>query len=722
MKLHKWLTLFVLVGSALLLWMNLSRYPIGNGRDEIDHAKVIEFYRHQWRFPVLPDDWADTSIEGHQPPLYYALMAGLMHLLDLPDSGVHTYFQQNHFVLYANYEPNLPPYNRVLHISHWAAQHPPYLRTLQLLRGAAVFLSIGGIFFTWLAACELLQAPYRRWAAPLMLAFLTLTPSFWRTASVINNDRMIFFLAALATYLLARVLRRGLDWRVSLGLGLALGLGLLSKIYMAPLVATTPLIFAALPRPAWKKAARHLLVIGAITAGLAGWWYWRNYGLYGEFTGAGISEDLLRTRRDSPINLREIVTVCLDWSAELWLESWLVINTAASRQLAAAVGTALIISSFVGLRKKTVVRGGWVLLVGAFLPALGLAVIGAGRNTHGHYSPPIMLSALPSIAMLFSLGVLAWVPGQKKPLAAATISAVLLIVVGTLVFSVTSFLPLFPPLERVENVDELAVANRLHVDFENGARLVGWEVESAHLHPGERSRVKLCWQATSEIDTSTPYAFTVKLVLPDHPAAAAQDGYPLSGAYPTTAWQPGTAFCEWVPLWVQADAITPRAYDLFVGMYVFEGEQVYHYTANGERDNYLVVGRVGVTAAAASAATSPTPTVGDWGGLAAAELDQNADTLTLSLDWVGVRAAPGRYHYYLHALDARGEIIAQQDQAPLGGNFPTDFWQAGVTFSDALTLAVPEGVTQLKFGLYEPSSGVRALWSDGSDGLVFPVQ
>ncbi|HLA44786.1 MAG TPA: hypothetical protein VJZ27_15185, partial [Aggregatilineales bacterium] len=76
--------------------------------------------------------------------------------------------------------------------------------------------------------------------------------------------------------------------------------------------------------------------------------------------------------------------------------------------------------------------------------------------------------------------------------------------------------------------------------------------------------------------------------------------------------------------------------------------------------------------------------------------------------------APAAYTYYLHVLDSEDNIVAQHDQQPLNGLFPTDFWQSGLRFSETLTLDIPPEAEKIRFGLYAPDFQ-RAIWTQNGE-------
>ena len=818
----------VIAASLGLLALNFRDYPPGNGRDEINHLRVIEFYYDAHRSPVLPDDLARASEQGHQPPLYYVLMAGLIEL-GLPDPQTDAY-QPNPFLLTGNYMPEIPPYNRALYVHHWAGgrdkampcpggfapkgtsfgRNPPlrkatvslqrvysfhqpagtihgsptvnsgffaggathgfvtrpsiqcadtsYIRTLYTLRGVAVLINMVGLVFVFLTMRIIFPPKDARPISLLALALLTLTPSYWRTAMVINNNHLVFLFAAISLWLLAKILREGPGLRLSIGLGVVMGLGMLSKVFFVPVVIVVGVVFLIPRAPAginrdraglkpaptgmvvgepfmapasfginlvraslshrdfrWSQPAltenpllvriKHLALIMIIAALIAGWWYARNIILYDDPTAATITEQILDSRRKTPLGALEFFEIILTWPGELWLESWTVLNTRLSLWLASGIGSALMVSGLAAIlrRRTNLIRGGGMLLMGAFLPAMMLAVVGAARNLHGHYSPPLMLTSLPATSILMAIGALAWIP--KRLWERGAMTGVFAILAATVIFHATSFSPLFPPLERTEAVD---VENPVSVQFQNGARLIGYQIEDRVLRPGVDTRVRLCWQTDAPLNEL--YAVTTQLVLDDGSKAAQQDGYPLSGRYPTTAWQPGTIFCEWIPLRIRADAITPRAYDLRVGMYVLGGDNVPWQNGPDTWQRVLLLDKV-VIVDFESTENEIIARVDDWGALTRLDSSVKGNELTLNIGWQARRSAAGRYRYFLHALDTDGKIVAQMDREPLHGDLPTDLWTNGMAFADQLRLDIPPETARVIFGVYDPVTGERGVWT-----------
>jgi len=63
----------------------------------------------------------------------------------------------------------------------------------------------------------------------------------------------------------------------------------------------------------------------------------------------------------------------------------------------------------------------------------------------------------------------------------------------------------------------------------------------------------------------------------------------------------------------------------------------------------------------------------------------------------------------VHLLDASGQIVAQQDRAPLGGSQPTDTWLPGAIMTDRLSFPLAAGTDTtgwaLRIGVVAPAAG-----------------
>ena len=81
------------------------------------------------------------------------------------------------------------------------------------------------------------------------------------------------------------------------------------------------------------------------------------------------------------------------------------------------------------------------------------------------------------------------------------------------------------------------------------------------------------------------------------------------------------------------------------------------------------------------------------------------DPIQLTLFWQALQPPGQSYVVFVHLLDNQGRLVAQVDQQPLKGQWPTQLWQSGHKLADRYTLALnsplPPGDYTLAVGLYE---------------------
>jgi hypothetical protein len=81
---------------------------------------------------------------------------------------------------------------------------------------------------------------------------------------------------------------------------------------------------------------------------------------------------------------------------------------------------------------------------------------------------------------------------------------------------------------------------------------------------------------------------------------------------------------------------------------------------------------------------------------------------------------PTQTTFFVHVVDAGGNLVAQADGDPLGGSYPLDQWQGELPVLDTrwLELAESSGLG-LRIGLYDRLSGQR-LDASGPEGEPYP--
>jgi uncharacterized membrane protein YeaQ/YmgE (transglycosylase-associated protein family) len=86
-------------------------------------------------------------------------------------------------------------------------------------------------------------------------------------------------------------------------------------------------------------------------------------------------------------------------------------------------------------------------------------------------------------------------------------------------------------------------------------------------------------------------------------------------------------------------------------------------------------------------------------------------TLPLTLTWEVLADMEADYTVFVHLAGTDGQPVAQADSQPLGGTYPTGFWDVGEILTDPHLLEVPSGVLpgdyELLVGMYLLSTGDR---------------
>lgn len=99
-------------------------------------------------------------------------------------------------------------------------------------------------------------------------------------------------------------------------------------------------------------------------------------------------------------------------------------------------------------------------------------------------------------------------------------------------------------------------------------------------------------------------------------------------------------------------------------------------------------------------------------------------TVRVELKWQALKPISRDYTVFVHAINNDGKTYAQDDSKPQGGAFPTAKWKKGQVIFDTHTIQIdvdgPREGYHLEVGIYQASSGERAIMSTGADVLILP--
>ena len=98
----------------------------------------------------------------------------------------------------------------------------------------------------------------------------------------------------------------------------------------------------------------------------------------------------------------------------------------------------------------------------------------------------------------------------------------------------------------------------------------------------------------------------------------------------------------------------------------------------------------------------------------------------VKLFWRALKTIDEDYTVFVHLVDANGKIIAQKDDQPQRGAYPTSFWDAGEVIGDEHALTIPRdalsGTYQVEVGIYRVSDGARLPVRDGDHIVLTNLQ
>ncbi|MBC8252714.1 MAG: glycosyltransferase family 39 protein, partial [Ardenticatenia bacterium] len=500
------IALFVLLGVIYSLVT-----PVFEASDELSHYPVVREIAEGRGLPVVhPGEEEPWRQEGTQPPLYYALSAALTFWLDTSDMeevlwrnphatiGVPLAYGNKNMIIHTDKE-RFPWHGSVL--------------AVYLIRFLSVLLGASTVFLTWRLGHELGPGcPEVALAAAALVAF---NPMFLFVTGSVNNDNLAVLLGTLTVWLLATVLRHGVTGQRLVILGLLLGLGAITKLSLLGLL---PLAAVTLAYVAWQQRAllspliRWWLTLLGMVLVIAGWWYVRNWQLYGDPLALNVHLDAVGRRAFVP-DWRKLLGEWEGFRISYW-GLFGGVNVLAPGAMYKAFDL-LLLFGLLGLPLAV-----WRLWRDQQRDSLtGLALLAAWvitvlvSLTHWTRLTPasqgrLMFPAIAAISILLASGLLALVPRRWRSLTAGVLSLGMATWAALLPFVV--IVPAYARPSMLNQADVPPELPRINVTHAGVLRLLAADVETHTVRVGEPVRFTLYWQAVAE--TSTDYSVFVHLL------------------------------------------------------------------------------------------------------------------------------------------------------------------------------------------------------------------
>jgi hypothetical protein len=638
---------------------------------------------------------------------------------------------------------------------------------VHLVRLLSVGLGAATVWLTWRIARCLWPGNE---PVPLLAATLTaFNPMFLFISASVNNDNLAAPLAAAAMLVLLSALQRGQRAGDGLWLGVLLGLGALTKLSVLALlpIAAVALTWDAWRRRAWRAWLFNAVLIAACMALIAGWWYWRNWTLYGEPTGASRMLDIAG-RRDEPLTLPGLWAEFEGFRISYWAlfggvsilaDRWIYrvldglallaglgvivagisIAKSANRQngksanqqtpapasrspgspvLAGGPGGQVRVGKSAVLRPSSFVLATpyFLLLVWTLLVFFSLI-----RWTAQTYASQgrLMFVAIAGISTLLAAGLAALTPTRWRWAMTGLVGGGLLLLSAISPFRY--ILPAYtrPPL--MTEADLPAGIQRTDWEINGEIRLLGYRLERPAVHPAETLPVTVYWQAL--VPMATDYSVFVHLLGRDRAVVGQVNTYPGLGTWPTSHLQPGDVLADTYYVPVDPHAEAPSLLRVHVGMYRYNepGRPGLPTTnARGEPiEPWLATAKLAPWDwPQAAPAKSLQVRFGEMINLVGYTLGDN-----LTLYWQASGRPAADYTVFIQVWDDNGQV-AGFDGPTLRGDYPTSWWEAGETVVDVHALSVQDdrfrqslasGRYRVLIGLYRLDTGER-LPAVGPDG------
>lgn len=708
--------------------------PIFEASDETLHYPYVKQLADGKGLPVAGQDIL-LKQEATQAPVYYALAAALTFwidsddLIDLLDFNPH----------WLDTSPRIALNDNQNMVVHSPAEKFPFsgaALAVHVARLLSVMFGALTVFFALRIADEIFSnMPWLITGVGAMVAF---NPQFVRTSATVSNDSASTAMVAAVIFLALRWSHPFPSWRQNIILGLISGLAILSKLNGVIVLVMVSVIllmrFAkyrrrkAESRLGWQLFVMTSLTVLGVAGVVSGWFFARNWMLYGELTATNIHLNLAGRGH---LSLSEIVALIPEiertfWASFGWgqirVADWIYELIHWGRNFA-WVGFTLIV--FQNIRRRKWETLAYIAMLASWIAIITVLFVQwislVGSVSHSR----LMFPALPAIAILSVLGLGVWVPLRWRQWAMSILAVMLFsFAMGSLWVYV---LPAYTP--NFIRAGNQAPPNlpALNLNYNDTIRLSAAEIIPIELHPGDKFDLILYWHTL--VQPKLNYSVYARVIDTDEHVIVRRDTYPGLGLLPTRYWVAGQDVQDVLPMRIPDDVYDmPIVADVRAGLFDFN---------SANRNAFPAIAPNGESVLPSVATMKLTPKV--WPSVSpqhALSLPFGDNISLAGYDWVCDSACQLTLYWTPTGKPAASYTVFIQywkdgtqqmgfDALPRTGKYPTNWWDAGEIIIDRHNLSqLTDG--ELRVGLYRFDTGERLpILENGTNienhALIIPV-